>query len=239
MEPKVQEILASALQHVREMKTQRVANLSPYLAFAAGVITGLEDAGILTGPEAGEWKRKLDDIEAEPAKRVRRGPRSKSRPPQPNLGFIRLLPGPRDAEPFLDGFMRIVVVELLHDRVRVHWNLYPLPSHVALLGDDLRKLDQDTEGLAEQDREHQRFIARTHRLHRLIQFTASDDLGTKYRHSRGGSSGGIERGEESGIADFQPAVPNEATFFVVKVHDATFTISLIPHGKIREHGQSA
>jgi hypothetical protein len=227
MEPKVQEALASALQHVREMKTQRVADLSRYLAFAAGVIAGLEDAGILTGPEAGEWKKKLDDIDAEPTKRVRRRPRPKAKPPQPNLGFIKLLPGPRDPEPFLDGFMRIVAVELLQDRVRVHWNLYPLPSHFALLGDDLRRLDQDTEGLAEQDREHQRFIARTYRLQRLIQFTASDDLGTKYRHSRGGSSGSIERGEESGIADFQPTAPNEATFFVVKVHDAKFTISLI------------
>jgi len=226
MEPKVQETLASALQHLREMKAQPVADLRPYLAYAAGVIAGLDDAGILTGPEAGEWKKKLDDIDAGPTKPVRRRPRSKSRSPQPNLGFIKLVPGPRDPEPFLDGFMRIVAVELLQDRVRVHWNLYPLPSHSALLGDDLRKLDQDTEGLAEQDRERQRFIARTYWLHRLIQFTASDDLGTKYRHSRGGSSGSIERGEESGIADFQPAAPNDATLFVIKVRDAKFTISL-------------
>ena len=227
MEPKVQETLASALQHVREMKTQRVADLRPYLAFAAGVIAGLEDSGILMGPEAGEWKKKLDDIGAEASKRIRRRHRSKSRPPQPNLGFVKLVPGPSDPEPFLDGYIRVVAVELLQDRVRVHWNLYPLPSHFALLGDDLRKLDQDTEGLAERDREHQRFIARSYQLHRLIQFTASDDRGTKYRHSRGGSSGSIERGEESGIADFEPAAPNEATFFVVRVHDAKFTISLI------------
>jgi hypothetical protein len=96
-----------------------------------------------------------------------------------------------------------------------------------LLGDDLRKLDRDTEGLAEEDREHQRFVARTYRLHQLFQFTASDDLGTKYKHSRGGSSGSLERGEESGIADFQPALANEAKVFVVKVHDAMLTISLI------------
>ena len=121
----------------------------------------------------------------------------------------------------------MVALERLQDRVRVHWNLYPLPSHLALLGDDLGKLDRDTEGLAEEDREHQRFIARTYRLHRLIQFTASDDLVIKFRHSRGGSSGSTERGEESGIALFQPAAANEAKFFVVKVHDAMFTISLI------------
>ena len=122
--------------------------------------------------------------------------------------------------------MRIVAVELLQDRVRVHWNLYPVPSHAALLGDDLRKLDQDTEGLAEPEREHERFVARAFRLHRLIQFAASDDVGTRYRHSRGGSSGSIERGEESGIADFQPAAPNEATSFVVRVQDAKFTIAI-------------
>jgi len=227
MEAKVQETLASALQHVREMKAQRVADLRPYIAYAAGVIAGLEDAGNLTGREAGEWKKKLDETSAEPTKRTGRRPKSKSRPPQPNLGFIKLVPGPRDPEPFLDGFMRIVALELLQDRVRVYWNLYPLPSHLALLGDDLGKLDRDTEGLAEEDREHQRFMARSYRLHRLIQFTASDDLGTKYRHSRGGSSGSIERGEESGMADFQPPAQNEAKVFVVKVHDATFTISLI------------
>jgi hypothetical protein len=227
MEPKAQETLASALQHVREMKTQRVADLRPYQAFAAGVIAGLEDSGILTGLEAGEWKKKLDDIGTEPSKRVRRRPRSKSSPPRPDLGFVKLVPGPRDPEAFLDGYMRIVAVELLNDRVRVHWNLHPLPSHFALLGDDLRKLDEDTEGLAEEDREHQRFIARSHRLHRLMQFTASDNVGTKYRHSRGGSSGSMERSEESGISDFQPAAPNDATSFVVRVYDAKFTISLI------------
>ena len=224
MDAKVQETLASALQHVREMKAQRVADLRPYIAYAAGVIAGLEDAGNLTGREAGEWKKKLDETTAEPTKRTRRGP--KPRPPQPNLGFIKLVPGPRDPEPFLDGFMRIVALELLQDRVRVYWNLYPLPSHLAVLGDDLGKLDRDTEGLAEEDRELQRFMARSYRLHRLIQFTASDDLGTKYRHSRGGSSGSIERGEESGMADFQPPAQNEAKVFIVKVHDATFTISL-------------
>jgi len=224
MEPKVQQTLASALQHVREMKAQAVRDLRPYLAYAAGVIAGLEDAGILTGREAGEWKKKLDEIDAEPTKTARRRPSSNSRSAQSNLGFIKLVPGPRDPEPFLDGFMRIVAVELLQDRVRVHWNLYPLPSHLASLGDDLRKLDQDTKGLAEEDRESQRFMARTHRLHRLIQFTASDDLGTRYRHARGGSSFGQH--EESGIADFLPAAPNEATHFVIKVHDAKFTISL-------------
>jgi hypothetical protein len=226
MEPKVQETLASALQHVREMKAQRVADLGPYLAYAAGVVGGLEDAGILTAREAGEWKKKLDEIDAEPTKRAGRRPRPESRPAPPDLGFMKLVPGPRDPEPFLDGFMRIVAVELLQDRVRVHWNLYPVPSHSALLGDDLSKLDRDTEGLAEHEREHRRFVARTYRLHRLIQFTASDDLGTKYRHSRGGSSGSIERGEESGIADFQPAAANQAKFFIVKVHQTTFTIAL-------------
>jgi hypothetical protein len=227
MEPKVQATLASALQQVREMKTRRAPDLSLHLAFARGVVAGLEDADLLTGPEAGEWKKKLDDLEGEPTKRRRRRPGSKSRPRQANLDFVKLVPGPRSAEPFLDGSMRIVAVELLPDRVRVHWNLYPLPSHSALLGDDLAKLDQDTEGLAERDREFQRFVARSQRLHRLIQFTASDDLGTRYRHSRGGSSGSIERGEESGITDFQPAAPDGATSFAVRVHEAKFTIPLV------------
>jgi hypothetical protein len=42
---------------------------------------------------------------------------------------------------------------------------------------------------------------------------------------RGGD--GTESDEESGIALFQAAAANEAKFFVGKVHDAMFTISLI------------
>jgi hypothetical protein len=226
MEPKVQTVLASALQYVREMKAQRVNDLTPYLSYASGVVAGLEDAGIITGPEAGAWKKKLDALGEEPTKRARRRSRQITKPQPPNHDFIKLVPGPLDPKPFLDGFMRIVAVELLQDRVRVHWNLHPLPSHAALLGEDLEKLDGDTAGLAEEDRERERFVARTNRLHHLLQFTASDDAGTKYRHSRGGSSGSIERNEESGIADFQPAAPSEAKSLGVTVHDAKFTIPL-------------
>jgi hypothetical protein len=112
MEAKVQETLASVLQHVREVKAQRVADLRPYIAYAAGVVAGLEDAGNLTGREAGEWKKKLDEISAEPTKRMSGRPKPSPVPLQPNLGFIKLVPGPRDPEPFLDGFMRIVALEL-------------------------------------------------------------------------------------------------------------------------------
>jgi hypothetical protein len=226
VEPKVQETLAAALQYVRDMKAQRPADLRLNLAHADGVISGLENAGILTGPEAAEWKRKLWEIVEGPAKRVRRSVVSKSGSPAPNLGFIKLVPGPQDPAPILDGFMRIVALELLEDRVRVHWTLYPLPSYEAVLGDDLKRLDADTAGLAENDREGQRFTSRYLRLHNLLRFSGTDDLGTNYRYSRGGSSGSIERGEESGIADFQPAAPIEAKSFVVKVHEATITILL-------------
>jgi hypothetical protein len=64
------------------------------------------------------------------------------------------------------------------------------------------------------------------RLDDLLRFSATDDLGTNYRHSRGGSSGSVERGEESGIADFQPAAPIKAKSFVVRAHEATITILL-------------
>jgi hypothetical protein len=227
MESKVQETLATAVQYVREMKAQRVANLRLYMAHAEGVVAGLESAGILTGREAGEWKKKVWAVGEAPAKRSARRPRPGPSTASPNLGFIKLVPGPRDPEPFLDGFMRIVAVELLQDRVRVHWTLYPVPSYAALLGDDLRRLDEDTEGLAGDAREQQRLTARVVRMWHLLKFSASDDLGTRYRHSRGGgSTGGAERGEQSGVADFQPAFPDGATSFVIHVHDATFDIPL-------------
>jgi hypothetical protein len=226
VEPKVQETLAAALQYVRDMKAQRAADLPLNAAHAEGVVSGLENAGILTSAEATEWKRRLWEIVDGPAKRMHRTSRPRSGSHAPNLGFIKLVPGPQDPAPILDGFMRIVVLELLEDRVRVHWTLYPLPSYEAVLGDDLKRLDADTAGLAENEREGQRITSRYFRLHNLLRFSATDDLGTKYRHSRGGSSGSIERGEENGVADFQPAAPIEAKSFVVKVHEATFTISL-------------
>ncbi len=226
MQPKVQETLASALQYVREMKSQRVADVTPYMAHADGVIAGLENAGILDGSEASVWRRKLYAIVEQPTRRAGKRPRPAHRTQTPNLGFIKLIPGPTEPEPFLDGFMRIVAVELLEDRVRVHWNLHPLPSYAALLGDDLAELDADTAGLAEDDRAHQRLTARYTRLHHLLRFNASDDRGTEYRFSRGGSTGDNERGEERGIADFKPAARGDADSISIRVHETKFTIPL-------------
>ncbi len=226
MKPEVQATLASALQYAREMKAQRVANLRIYLAHAEGVVAGLEDTGALTGKEAGEWKKKVWVLADEPAKRSGRVRRPTSRLPKPITGFIRLIPGPHDPEPLLDGFMRIVATELFQDRVRIHWHLSPLPSHEAVLSDDLKELDGDTEGLDEDSREDQRFSARLIRLHRLLRFSASDDLGTKYRCFRGGSGGSVDRGELGGVADFLPGLPTDASSLVIGVHDAKFTIPL-------------
>lgn len=226
MEPQVQETLASALQYAREMKAQDVAHLRIYLAHAEGVVAGLEGAGALTGKEAGEWKKKVWALVDEPAKRSRRARRPTSKLPTPISGFVRVIPGPQDPEPLLDGFMRIVATELFQDRVRIHWHLSPLPSHEAVLGDDLKELDGDTRGLEEDRREDQRSTARLFRLHRLLRFSASDDLGTKYRNFRGGSGGSVDRGELGGVADFLPGLPSEASSFVIRVHHARFTIQV-------------
>jgi hypothetical protein len=122
--------------------------------------------------------------------------------------------------------MRIVAVELFQDRARIHWNLSPLPSYEAVLAGDLATLDGYTEGQTERDREHQRSSARLTQLYGLVRFTASDDLGTKYRYSRGGSGGGVQSGELCGLADVQPAVPADATELFIEVHGAKFTVPL-------------
>src|ERR1700694_2938712 len=124
------------------------------------------------------------EVHESQARRSGRGIRLASVGPQPRTGFIRLVPGPRNAERLLDGFMRIVAVELFQDRARIHWNLSPLPSYEAMLAGDLATLDGYTEGQTERDREHQRSSARLTQLYGLVRFTASDDLGTKYRYSR-------------------------------------------------------
>lgn len=226
MKPESQEALAFALQHVRDAKAKRrSAELRAAVAYVEGVVDGLVSAGELSTNEGALRKRETYEV-SDPATKRRRPGRADPRPSRPSTGFLRLVPGPDDPRPFLDGFIRIVAVELFKDHVRVHWNLSPLPSYSAVLGDDLKALDRDTQGLAEEDREHQRFASRMNRLFRLLRFTATDDVGTRYRHSRGGSGGGGQFEELAGVAIFEPALPRGTRSFTVEVHDAKTVIQI-------------
>jgi hypothetical protein len=226
VKPEAQETLAAALQYFRDVMAQkRSTEARSALAHAVGVIDALVSAGELTREEGDERKSKMYDLVDDPSKR-RRPQRNPPKAPYSPTGFLKLVPGPYDPTQFLDGFVRIVAVELYQDHLRVHWNLRPLPSYSALLGDDLNELDRDTEGLAEDERERKRFFSRMNRLHRLLRFTATDDVGTKYRHSRGASSGSGQVDELGGVAIFEPALPADAASLRVMVHETEITISI-------------
>lgn len=98
------------------------------------------------------------------------------------------------------------IAELFLDRVRVHWNIAPVPSFESIMGDDIAGLDRDTEGLEPERRSIVRDTAFHQRLSQMASFgpAITDDVGTVYRPS-GGHASRAGLGEEwFGSRDFVP-----------------------------------
>jgi hypothetical protein len=226
-----QEIAAEALEFVRARKRHQDPELEYLIAHAEGVVAGLESLGALTSPQATVWKRRIAELSAEtddqPVDPVTSAGLSRQEigPPPPSR-FVRLVAGPVEEKPLLDGRVRIVAVELFLDRVRVHWDIAPLPSFATVLGEDRDALDRDTEGLEPERRSLIRDSAFSQRLHYLVQFRISDDVGTEYQFRRGHATGGAHGEERFGSSDFTPAPPKNASEIVVQVRDAKFKVAL-------------
>jgi hypothetical protein len=225
--PEIQGLLVQTLQDLREPGPQPAGRRREAFVHADGVIFGLEEIGAITAAEGKAWRTRVWELQAD-SKRKPHAVTNARRPRQVSR-VERVILGPPEAQPFLDGWLRIVAVELFPQFVRVHWNLGPTPSYEALLGDDLAEVDRDTEGLPGEERENQRYRARALRFYRLFQPTLSDDLGTKYRSPRARSAGPMERDEETGITDFTPSMPSEASSLEIKVLDCRI---VVPVGRL-------
>lgn len=230
-----QEIAAGALEFVRARKRHRDPDFEYLIAHAEGVIAGLESLGALTSPQATVWKRRIaelspetDDQPVDPATSA--GLSRQEVGPSPPSRFVRLIAGPVEEKPLLDGRVRIVAVELFLDYVRLHWDIAPLPSFKTVMGEDLAALDRDTEGLEPERRSLIRDSTFSQRLHYLAQFRISDDVGTEYRLRRGHATGGAHGEETFGSSDFTPAPPENASEIVVEVREATFEVALSRQG---------
>jgi hypothetical protein len=224
MNEKTQVVLAAALAHVRDMRSAQSGDIPVRIAHASGVIAGLEDTGALTSAEAGQWKRRLDELTAETGAFADQPsePRTDKYRLGAPAGFLRLIPGPFEA-PLFDSRLRVLVVELFEDRLYVYWHMTALPGAESTLGKDAAALNRDLEGLAKdtQDMEKQNAV-RTRLLTR--EFALSDDVGTKFRAIRG-SAGGVQD-DQWGARVFVPAVPVGASTLRLEFHDAHLSIPL-------------
>jgi hypothetical protein len=154
------------------------------------------------------------------------GERPAPPPAAPIARFLELIPV-RDADrqvPY-GGHLQILGIERYDSKVAVAWRMAPLPDAETQYADELAAHDQDTEGLPEQERK----VMRQSFLHQLSrpagdQLTLSDDLGTEYRHTGGGSSGGGN--EQTGRAQFVPAIPEGASMLTVRWDDLDFPVSI-------------
>jgi hypothetical protein len=219
---KTQVVLAAALAHVRDMRSAESGDIPVRIAHASGVIAGLEDTGALTSAEASEWKRRLDELSAEGDPRAREPGSGRAERLDPTAGLLRLVPGPFEA-PLFDGRLRVVLLELYEDRLYLYWHIAAMPSADAILGGDIVDLNRDLDGLSPEARDEQRWIAVRTRLH-TRDFALSDDLGTRFRWTRGNGGGGGD--EMWGVRVFVPAVPEGASSLRLQFHDAEVRIPL-------------
>jgi hypothetical protein len=148
------------------------------------------------------------------------------RPPAvPVARFLELIPvADADREVPFGGRLQILGIERYDTKVAIAWRIAPLPDAEIQYADEIRNHERNTEGLPEGERMmmRQRFI---HQLDRArYNFSLSDDLGTEY-HRTGGGSGG-SRDEQTGRAQFMPGVPKGASMLTVRWDDLKFPVSI-------------
>lgn len=219
---KAQVVLAAALAHVRDMRSAESGDIPLRIAHASGVIAGLEDTGAITSAEAGDWKRRLDELTADPDVSTHQPGTGRAEHLDPTAGLVRLVPGPFEA-PLFDGRLRVVLLELYEDRLYLYWHVAAIPTVEAILGADVIALDRDLDGLTSEAQDDQKWTAVRTRLHSR-DFVLSDDLGTRFRGTRGSGGGGGK--EMWGVRVFVPAVPVGASALHLQFHDAEVTIPL-------------
>jgi hypothetical protein len=146
-------------------------------------------------------------------------------PPAPPIArFLELIPvvdGDR-VVPY-GGRLQILGIERYDSVVAVAWRMAPLPDAETKYADELRAHDRDTEGLPDHERESLRrmFLMQINRP-TSFAFTLADDLGTEYLNTGGGTSGG--RNEQTGRAQFMPAVPERASELTIRWDDLVFRV---------------
>jgi hypothetical protein len=208
------------------------------LAGFGGAIEALRAAEAMDADEAHDWNnRMLVALGLEPLDPLPPGSRvlrtvfigegePPPRPPAvPVARFLELIPvADADREVPFGGRLQILGIERYDTKVAIAWRMAPLPDAEIQYADEVREHERDTEGLPDGERKmlRQRFL---HQLDRArYHFSLSDDLGTEYLRTGGGSGGSLE--EQTGRAQFMPGVPQDASLLTVHWDDLTFPVSI-------------
>jgi hypothetical protein len=204
-----------------------------------GAIEALRAADAMDSDEVHEWNNRmhvalgLEPLDPLPpgfkgarAVFIGEGERPVTPPPTPIARFLELIPVKNaDRSGPYGGRLQILGIERYDSKVAVAWRMAPLPDSETQYAGELRAHDRDTEGLPENERMmlRQRFL---HKVNRPAGFklTLADDLGTEYRSTGGGSSGGGD--EQTGRAQFMPGIPQAASMLTVRWDDLDFGVSI-------------
>lgn len=236
----VQRYLAQRLMVARERPPtiEVVSWRQQMLAGFGGAIEALSAAEAMDADEAHDWNnRMLVALGLEPLDPLPSGSRvlrtvfigEGERPPRPPAvpiaRFLELIPVVNaDREVPFGGRLQILGIERYDSKVAVAWRMAPLPDAEIQYAEGIREHERDTEGLPEGERKmmRQRFLHQVDRTR--YDFSLSDDLGTEYRRTGGGSGGGRE--EQTGRAQFMPGVPETASMLTVRWNDLAFPVPI-------------
>jgi hypothetical protein len=207
------------------------------LAGFGGAVEALRAADAMDPDEVHDWNNRmhvalgLEPLDPLPpgfkgARSVFIGEGERPPPPPavPVARFVELIPVvDADREVPYGGRLQILGIERYDSKVAIAWRMAPLPDAEIQYADELRDHDQDTAGLPECERMmmRQRFLINQPAGYKL---TLSDDLGTEYRGTGGGSSGGGN--EQTGRAQFMPGIPQGASMLTVRLDDLAFEVSI-------------
>jgi hypothetical protein len=236
------ELLAAArmgppVPHV-DPEEQRGRTLMTFHA-ALAALTGV---GAVSDEEMADWTNRMlvalgeEPLEPLPPGTVRlinfggKGAQRLARPPDPpaESRFLGLIPVDQPDRPLADGGrIQILGVELYSDKVSVNWRLAPLPDPEALFADELAEQEPDLVGLSDDFKKilRDKIIQRLQMQRRSL--TLTDDLGTEFRSTGGGSGGGSN--ERRGHSDFAPGVPVQAKRLTVRWEEMEFSVRMPPN----------
>lgn len=148
--------------------------------------------------------------------------------PPPVSRFLGLVPVDEPDRPLAHGGrIQILGVELYSDKVSVNWRLAPLPDPEALFAAELAEQEPDLEGLSDDFKKilRDKLIQRLQMQRRSL--TLTDDVGTEFRQTGGGSGGGGN--ERRGHSDFTPGLPPQTKAMTVRWDEMEFAVPLPPY----------
>lgn len=157
-------------------------------------------------------------------------PQTPQRPPDPPPAsrFLGLVPVDEPDRPLAyGGRIQVLGVELYSDKVSVNWRLAPLPDPEALFAAELADQEPDLEGLSDDFKKilRDKLIQQLQMQRRSL--TLTDDVGTEFRGTGGGSGGGGN--ERRGHSDFAPGLQAWAKRLIVNWDQMEFVVPLPPN----------